>query len=339
MADTVSATGAVPFPRDPARTAIVQMYRQPGMIADQVLPPTPALPQSKFKYREYSRDDAFIVPDTSLGRAGEPAQVEFSAREVVDETVHYGLQDHVPVEDQDAATGENGPDPVSFSAVQLASLLTLDREKRVADLVFNAASYGAGYKQALAADARFEDADTDVWGVMEDALTTPLVRPNVVVFGQPAWSYFRRHPKVLAAVNTESGAGSGLASRRAVAEVLEVDEVLVGRARVATNKQGQDLALSRVWGKYVACLYRGAYMMGGMSGEPGSEAEDMPMSAPPGGMPTFGFTARYRPMETLSRFNEGRGISGVTQLIVRESCKEVISGGSAFGYLLSTVVD
>ena len=346
MADPViiSADGAVPFPSDPARTAIVQMHLEPGMIADRVLPPSPPLMTAKFEWFQFRAADAFEVPDTRLGRKSMPTEVEISGEIVQDRTEHYGLLDKVPQEDIDAARGGLGaertwPNPGDTASLFMTHLLKLSREVRTADLVFGNDSYGADYRSVVGATDRFDADASDPIDVIEGALEVPLFRPNVLVFGQPAWRKFRRHPKIVAATNMMSGAESGLASRRAIAELFEVDEVLVGRSRVAMNVEGQPLQLKRAWGKSVAAIYRGAYAGSAMpGGEAGSEGVEAPPMIGDARMPTFGFTAVYKALETLSRMNQGTGIRGVEEIIVRESCKEVIAGGSAFGYLLSGVV-
>ena len=342
MPEIITAEGAIPFPHDPARTAIVQMYTEPGMIADRVLPPTPPLGKSEFKWFRYKIDDSFIVPDTRLGRKSQPVEVEFEGTEVTDSTEHYGLRDSVPQEDVDAAgaTGTSSrewADPVDTAVTRMTHLLKLDREVRVAKLVFGLNQYGADYKEILSAADRFDAATSSPLKTLEEALTKPIFRPNVVIFGQAGWSAFRQHKDVLAATNKQSGAEAGLASRRAVAELLEVDEVLVGRSRVASNQPGQDLALQRAWGNSLACLYRGAYSSsaapGGVAGSERQEGLQADL-----GRATFGFRAVYTPLNAYSRFNEGVGIKGATELIVRESSKEVIAGGTGFGYLISGVV-
>lgn len=345
MAERIASTAAVPFPYDPARTAVAQMYLEPGMIADRVLPSTPELGTDRLEWLDYEIDDAFQVPDTRLGRRGEPTLVEFVGAEVVDRTEHHGLRDVVPAEDRDAAMagpmrGPGRPDPVDTANLYLTHLMHLDRETRTANLVFDTDSYKVGYKAALGLGARFTDDAADVLKTLETALTTPIFRPNVVVFGQEPWSAFRQHPQVLKATNRVSGADSGLATRMAVAELLEVDEVLVGRSRIGSSVEGQALALKRAWGKSVACIYRGAYGEMTPSGMPGSERQemsrDMPMTADMK-RPTFGFRAVYREMYTHTGFNERIGVAGATELAVRDSCKEVIAG-SEFGYLISTAV-
>lgn len=345
MPETITSQDAAPFPSDPARTAIIMLYHEPGMIGDRVLPPTPPLSQEEFQYTKYEIGDAFQVPDTRLGRKGEPQEVEFQGKRITDTTRHHGLKDSVPQSDVDKAmVNRDGAqvwmDPRDVAAINLKRLLRLAREVRVANAVFNAASYEAGYKVALASGDRFDAAGSDPWGTMEDALNVPIFRPNVITFGQAAWSEFRRHPKVLKATNRASGADSGLAARRDVAELLEVDEILVGRSRVASNAEGQDLALRRCWGGHVALTYRGAYASGmaAPGGNMGSERQEGVDLLSDKDSTTFGFQAVYQPEEVLSRFVGQRGIKGVHELILRESCLEVICGGDGFGYFIQNAV-
>lgn len=346
MAEVITATGAIPFPYDPVRTAIVLMYNEPGMIADRVLPRTPPLGKKEFRWFRYKIGDSFVIPDTTLGRKSTPNTVEFEGEHVDDSTEHHGLRDVVPQEDVDAAaaapTSTGEPiDPVNTAAIQLTHLMKLDREVRTANLVFSESSYTTDYKETLAQGQQFSNTTGDPLGVMDDALDTPLYRPNVIVFGQQSWRAFRKHPKVLKATNRESGSDSGLASRRAVAELFEVDEILVGRSRVASSKEGQPLQLRRAWGKSVALIYRGAYSEGSRTpgGMAGSEMQEgLTDLRSELDRATFGFTAVYKDLNAASRFNQGMGISGVTELLVRDSIKEVICGGNAFGYLISGAV-
>ena len=130
------------------------------------------------------------------------------------------------------------------------------------------------------------------------------------------------------AVNTTSGADAGMASRQAVAAVLEVEEVLVGRSRIAMNREGQPLALKRAWGKSVAFISRPGARTG-----MGDDAMNVASMREPG----FGFIAQYQPLTVLTGFTGERGIKGVHKITVRESCKEVISGGDGYGYLFTSV--
>ena len=338
--ETITAEGAIPFPADPVRTAVVQMYLEPGMIADEALPPTPPAAAKEFEYTRFRPEDAFEVPDTRLGRKSEPNAVEIPGELVQGATEHHGLKDAVPLEDRDsAAVRQQFPNPSDTAVLLLTHLLKLSREVRTANAVFGAANYAAAFKTTLGANDKFDNDNSDPWGLLEDSINKPFFRPNTAIFGQEAWSKFRRHPSVLAATNRESGAKSGLARRAEVAELLEVDSLLVGRSRIAMNAEGQPLALRRAWGDSVSLIYRGAFNASGMpGGDPGSEGAGMPQMIADSRLPTFGFTQVYVPLEVLSRMNQGIGIKGVEEVVVRESCLEVISGGDGFGYLISDVL-
>ena len=338
--ETITAAGAIPFPADPVRTAVVQMYLEPGMIADQALPPTPPAAAKEFEYVKFRPGDAFEVPDTRLGRKSTPNEIEIPGDLVQGATEHHGLTDAVPLEDRDTAAANQGfPNPADTAVLLLTHLLKLAREVRTANAVFGAASYAAAFKTTLGANDKFDNDNSDPWGLLEDSINKPYFRPNTAVFGQEAWSKFRRHPSVLAATNRASGAKEGLARRADVAEQLEIDTLLVGRSRIASNAEGQDLALRRAWGDSVALIYRGAFNASGMpGGDAGSEGTGMPPMLGDRRMPTFGFTQVYVPLEVRSRINEGIGIKGAEEIVVRESCLEVISGGDGFGYLISDVL-
>ena len=330
----VGSAGAQPFPADSVRTSIAQMYHEPGMIAPRVLPDTPPLGSPAFSWFRYKLDDAFVVPDMRLGRSSKPNRVEFEGERVEDRTSHYGLADDVPQEDLDVwekggHSTAAGANPGDVAMMKMSHLLKLGREVRTANLVFNAARYEAAYRQELAQADRFDqrgDDTADVLGTIEAALTKSILRPNVGVIGQEAWSALRRHPHVLAAVNRESGAEHGMALPKAVAELLELDELLIGRSRVAMSSSA-NLQLERAWGPHMALIYRGTLSKDSEGGLLSSTQ-----------MQTFGFTAVYRPLSVYSRYNEGWGILGGLELQVRESCKEVISGGNGFGFLLRNVV-
>ncbi|MGH2845433.1 MAG: phage capsid protein, partial [Thermoleophilaceae bacterium] len=69
-----------PFPVQPYLTAIAIAYRNPVLIADEVLPRVPVGVQD-FKYLKHNLADGFTIPDTKVGRRAKPNEVEFQATE------------------------------------------------------------------------------------------------------------------------------------------------------------------------------------------------------------------------------------------------------------------
>ncbi len=304
-----------PYPIDPALTAIAIAFRNAGLIADLVLPRTPSVNKQEFKYFEYPLAESFTVPDTQVARRGRVNEVSFTGTEKTESTQDYGLEDPIPQDDIDNASGPQTP--LQRSTEQLTNLLALDREIRVARMVFNPATYGAANKEVVATTDKFTAADADPIKMLSDALDQMLMRANCMVLGQAAWTALRQHPKIVKATNRNSG-DAGAAARQAVAELFEVKEIMVGEGFLNNARKGQAANLQRVWGGHCALLHieRLADTRNGMS---------------------FGYTVPYQTRIAGSRVDPDIGLRGGQRLRVGESLKELITA-PALGYFLEGVV-
>ena len=242
-----------PFPIIPELTGIAIAYRNLSMIADRVLPRVTAVGTQVFKYFLYSLAQGFTIPDTKVGRRGKPNQVEFSAEEKEASTTDYGLEDGIP--QADIANAPPGIDPRAMSVEYIMNLIALDREVRVAGLVFNPATYPTANKITLSGTSQFSDNTSDPISVISDALDACIVRPNVMVIGRPAFSKLARHPQIVSACLRNPGE-AGVARRQDIAALFELEEILVGEAFVNTARKGQAANLSRCWGKHLSLVYR-----------------------------------------------------------------------------------
>lgn len=241
-----------PYPIDPALTAIAVAYKNANYIADVVAPRIPVEKQN-FTFMQYAADTMFNVPDTRTGRKSKPNEVNLEGVEIADFCEDYALDGGVPNADVDNADPRY--DPLGNETMFLQELIQLDRERRVAAIVTSLGTYDPGLRVTLAGAAQFSDVNSDPIGVISDALDQPLVRPTQMVFGQPGWTKFRTHPKIVEAV-LGTGAKSGNVTRQAVAELFEVEEVVVGSARANSAKRGQAPQLTRLWGKDLALLHK-----------------------------------------------------------------------------------
>ena len=240
-----------PFPYDPQLTAISLAYKNDRYIADEVMPRT-GVSTAAFKYRKYDKS-TYLTPTTTLvGRKSDPTQVELGFTEDSDFTFDYGLDDVIPV--SDVLNAPEGYNPQAEAAEYLTELLAIDREKRVAGLVFNAGSYPSGYKTTLTGEGQFSHANSDPLDVLLTGLDVPFVRPNTVVMGQAVWSALRRNSKLLQTIYPNAN-GNGVITPEQLADILDVDRVLIGAARVNTAKRGAAPNIDRVWGKHIAMLY------------------------------------------------------------------------------------
>src|SRR5262249_50412873 len=137
-----------PFVIQQRLTAITMTYRNQQMVADLVLPRVP-IDSPAFKYSKYTLADGFTIPDTRVGRKSAPNVIDWTATEVPDQTIDYGLDDAIPNSDVQAAQavsdvqGVMPIDPEARSTMLLSDLVALDRENRVAGVVFNLNTYPA----------------------------------------------------------------------------------------------------------------------------------------------------------------------------------------------------
>ncbi len=305
-----------PFPVNPVLTAVSLAYANPDatLIGGEVLPLTPTA--QEFKWLSYDLAQGYTVPDLKVGRKSYPTEVEFTASEIIDKCVDYALDDFIPNEDLEA--DNQGVDPRGSATMYLTNLLALAREIRVANLVFNPASYAAGQSVTLSGTSQWSDSvNSDPVAAISDLLDVPIYRPNIATFGQQTWTKLRRHPKIVQAIKGTSQ-GAGMVSRQEFAEFFELNDVFVGAGFVNTAKKGQAMATSRVWGKHASFVYRDR------------------AAGPQAGV-TFGMTAQFGGRTSGNMVDQKRGYNGGETIRVGERCKEIITA-PALGYFVQNAV-
>lgn len=311
-------SGNTPFPIQPELTAISIAYRNARMIADSVMPRVPVGTQ-EFKYLKYKLDESFTVPDTKVGRKSAPNKVEFHADELTAQTADYGLDDDIPQADLDNAPPNY--DPRGRAVEGITDLILLAREVRTAGLVFGSGSYAAGNVLALSGTSQWSASPTDPAndpvGAIMAALDAVVMRPNVLVIGRPAWSVLCRHAKLAAAIY-KNGTSAGIVSAQAVADLFELDEVVVGEAWVNTARKGQATSLARAWGKHCALIYR-------------DQLADTRSRT------SWGYTAQWGSRVAGARDNPDIGLRGGQTVRAGESVCELVAAPD-LGFLLQNVV-
>lgn len=305
-----------PFPIDPALMAIAIAYRNQAYIADEVLPRVPVGKQ-EFKYLSYPIAETFALPDTKVGRKSQPNEIDLTATELTDSTADYGLDDPVPQADISNAPANYSP--LDRAAMQLTDYIMLDREKRAADLCFTAANYAVGQKVQLAGNDQWSSthADSDPIDDIMTGLDACLIRPNIMTIGHAAWSKLARHTKIVKAVHGNDG-DTGIARRRQVADLFELEDIYVGQSFLNTAKKGQAATIARVWGKHCALHYRNK------------------VASTQGGV-TFALTAQWGSRIAGKEADSKIGLRGGIRVRVGESVKEKIVAAQA-GYFIEDCV-
>ena len=317
-------TNTAPFTVQPKLTQIAMAIKPQGMIADLVCPRVP-VEGEKFIYTKMTTSEVFSLPDTKVGRTSEPNTVEFGGTDVTDSTEDHGLDDLVPNKDIKNAEGTNY-DPMGAATERTTILVELAREKRVADLFFTLGNYAASLRTTLAGNDQWSDyTNSDPIDDILSAFDGMLIRPNVGVLGRAVWTKLRMHPKVVAAVlNAGNGNGgasaAGVVARRAVADLLELEEIYVGESFHNSAKKGQAASYARLWGKHAAFLHI-----------------NRSVRDPRGALPTFAFTAQWGERVAGTIDEPKVGLQGSQRVRVGEQVKELITFQEA-GYFFQNAV-
>ena len=305
-----------PFPIDPVRTGISIAYKNEEMVADQVLPVATPVAKKEFTYLEYPIEEALTVPDTAMTRRSEANTIEVTATEETSKTIDYALSDLVP--NDDISNAPEGYDPLNHATETVTDLMMLAREVRVAGLVFAAGTYGASNKVQLSGAGQWSHVDSDPFQVLWDACEVPIMRPNTLVLGQPTWTKLATNAKLITKLYG-SASQRGKARLADLAEELEIERIIVGKARVNTAKKGQAAALSRAWGKHAALLYIN------------------PLANNERGM-TFGMTVPKGKRRAVRIIPEPKiGVGGSQRVQVEDQIKELITAADC-GYFFQDAV-
>lgn len=312
------------FPVNPELTAIAVAYRNPAeiLIADQVLPRVPV--PKKFTYSVFSPAQSYTVPDTKIGRKSEPNMVDFGGVMVPAECLDYGLDDLVPNDEvaawESMPKPANGgpPSPQMISTMMLSHLIQLDREIRVSGVVFNPANYAGANQATLSGTSQWSDfVNSNPLIAITAAMDIPLVRPNKLIIGQQAWTQLRQHPKIVQAIG-KSAQTAGYVSRQQIADLLELQEIVVGQAFYNTAKKGQAAAYGRAWGKHCSLLH-------------------IDSLAAQIGQPTYGWTGQWGDKIAGIIEEPKKGLRGGETVRVGESVQEVVVCTDA-GYFFQNAV-
>jgi hypothetical protein len=294
-------------------------YRNEDMIWPLIMPVIKVGKRSD-KYFVYNKADSYKLADDALGPKSLPNEVDWGTTQENYSVTDHGLGDWLPQETIDNSDNPLAPEADTNEFINMC--LDVAQEKRVVDKIFNQATYPSGNKTQLSGTSRWGNAADNPIGNVLTAVEACFVRANTLVFGQEAWTKFRALPEILDAVKATSryqGSPGGLATAAEVAALFEVKNVLVGRARYITAKEGQTPAYARLWGKHMAALHVAP-------GPPGIKSI------------TFGGTFAETLRQTQRDFDPKRGVKGAHYIKVAWNSDEKIIAPD-LGYFIQDAID
>jgi len=229
-------------------------YTNEEYIAQAVAPYVPVGKKSD-KYFVYDKKDRFTAPQTIRGPKDEAKEVEWNVSDSDFSCVDHALKDFVP--DSMTANADMPITPREKSTETLVDLLLLSFEIATATLATTYANYGASYRIQLSGGDQLDNySESDPIGVIDTGKAACFKEPNTIIMGAEVWNILKRHPQILDHV--KGGATSGDPAKvtlQNLAEIFEVERILVGKAKKNTANKGQTASFSYVWGKDIVCAY------------------------------------------------------------------------------------
>jgi hypothetical protein len=240
---------------DAALSEVALGYRPEGFIADMVMPVVDVGKQSDL-YTIWSRADRLRRHDTKRAPATEAKRIEESVSSETYFCNNYALKSSIPIEDFANA------DPIYLDNLNNGKTelvmdgLMMDWEVRLASKVTSGSNVGsyAAVSSAWNDGGAGSDPIGDVNLMLDNVQYSTGKRPNRLTFGLKAWQVFRRHVDVrniIFGVNN----GGGYASVQQVADLFEVEEILVGGTFQNTAGEGLTENLSAIWDDHILAHY------------------------------------------------------------------------------------
>lgn len=225
-------------------------YKNKKMIATEAVPFIPVQKKSD-TYMSYTQKDRFTLGQTIRGPKDTANEVDWTATYGSYSCVDHAMRHFIP--DAQAANADPGVDYRRRTSNFLTDLILLAYERVIATMLFTAGSYGASYKATLSSGDQWSAfATSDPIANVETAMEACFVRPNTMIIGRAVWSKLKQHPQILARITGGSTTGDpAKISKKLVAELFEVDRLLVGEAKYnSANKGAAAAVFTDVWGKF-----------------------------------------------------------------------------------------
>jgi hypothetical protein len=277
---------------------------------------TPNLTKSLFKWWYFNFGQFITITDTKVGRKSAPNEVEFQGDEKEGQTLDYGLDDVIPIDDINQAPP--GYDPRAFAAQKLIDLILLDREVRVAKMAFDDTLYPASNKEVLTGTDKWSNDASNPIRLITEAADSMIIRPNNLVLGRVEWTGLRTNKAVLQSL-TISGTDKGMATKQAVADLLELDDIIIGEGWINTAKKGQAVNMQRAWSADALLFHKA------------------PLANSIDATPTYSWTAQYGERVAGSIDEPKTGLRGSVRVRSGESVREVMAAPE-LGYLFENVL-
>jgi hypothetical protein len=238
---------------DPVLSNVSMAYQNADYIAERIFP---VVPTKKLTGKYYVYDKAKFRKVNSLRAMGAPAKEVGYGLTV---STAFNCKDHalkelVPDELKDQA--ESPLSPEIDATENVTERLLIEKEYDLAVYMQNTGNLTnnvtlSGTDQW--SDYQNSDPIGDIETGIESVRSKIFRAANTLVLGQEVWNKLKHHPDLIERIKY-SGFAKFTAS--ALADLLDLKEVIIGSAGYNTANEGQADSLGYIWGKYAWVFYK-----------------------------------------------------------------------------------
>ncbi len=234
-----------------ALTNISVAYKNPAFIADTLAPPVPVRKQQdKYFIVDSDRESFRSTPDHRAPGAA-ANEVDFALS-----TDSYYCNDHALtsiVPDEERANADPAIQPDIDRVEFLSEKIGLNKEIELAGLIQNTATLPG---RTLSGVQMWSDTNSapisDIEAARADIIEACQSVPNTLVLPYDVFVKLRTHPAILSNLQYTH---SGVPTTDILAQIFDVERVLVPRAVQNTARPGQSASMAYVWGKHAFLAY------------------------------------------------------------------------------------
>ena len=241
---------------DPILTTMAQGFIAPEKIGHIVAAKVPVYTPSG-KFFKFGKEGIKIY-DTTRAKNGMPNHIDLEASTDSYLCDEHSLESLIDKTQELKPAEQYGTNAIlqlrRRKALLVSSALSTKFEKAVADILFNASNYHSDVKIGLTGTNKFSDyTNSNPIGVIdtgkEAAALKMGVEPNTAVMSYATYRKLKNHPKITAYLSSTERKNL---NEEKLAEILELDRVLVGKSMYASDAG----VASRLWadGK-IALIY------------------------------------------------------------------------------------
>lgn len=235
---------------------IAQAYRPSGFIADMVFPIV-NVPKQSDMIKVYTQADQFREEEALRSPGNSARRVSLSVSSTHYYARNYALAADVTIEDRANADMAFIRDLEEGAVEFVTDKLLIGYERRVATLATNGSNVSTTFDVGSAwTDYSNSDPLGDIWTAMDQQRDYIGYKPNRAVFSEKSWRNFSRNADVINKIyKTGVDGGAPPVAANQAAELLGVEQVMVGGAMYNSNAEGLTQSLSDIWGEYVLLYY------------------------------------------------------------------------------------